>query len=130
MIFVDTNVFILFVGHEHPHRDRARGFLEGAAGREQRLVTSSEVLQEILHYYHRARRVVAMDAAFALVDRIVDEIWPIERADVEMARSLAHRYPGLQARDLVHLANCVRRNARDLMTFDRGLAVAWDSLKA
>ena len=66
MIFVDTNVFILYVGREHPRRSQARAFLEGAAERGQRLVTSSEVLQEILHYYHRHRRALAMDDAFEL----------------------------------------------------------------
>ena len=126
MIFVDTNVFILFVGREHPHRDQARGFLEGAAEREQMLVTSSEVLQEILHYYRRRGRAQPMDAAFDLLDRTVSDVWPVERADVERARSLGHRYPGLEARDLVHLACCIRRKARDLFTFDRSLAAAWE----
>ena len=130
MIFVDTNVFILFVGHEHPRRNQARAFLEGAAERGQRLVTSSEVLQEILHYYHRSRRALAMDDAFVLVDRIVEEVWPVEHADIERARGFAHRYPGLEARDLVHLACCIRRKPRDLFTFDRGLAAAWNSLQA
>ena len=126
MIFVDSNVFILFVGHEHPHRARARGFLEGAADHGHRLVTSSEVLQEILHFYHRSRREPEMDEAFALLDRTVSDVWPVERADVERARGLARRYPGLEARDLVHLACCIRRRARELFTFDRGLAAAWE----
>ncbi len=68
-----------------------------------------------------------MDAAFALLDHTVSDVWPVERADVERARSLAHRYPGLEARDLVHLASCIRRKARDLFTFDRSLAAAWEA---
>ena len=130
MIFVDTNVFILYVGREHPRRSQARAFLEGAAESGQRLVTSAEVLQEILHYYHRARRMMGMDAAFALVDRTVQDVWPVEHADVERARTLAHRYPGLEARDLVHLACCIRRKPRDLVTFDRGLAAAWEARRS
>ena len=130
MIFVDTNVFILYVGRKHPRRSQARAFLEGAAERGQRLVTSSEVLQEILHYYHRHRRALAMDAAFELTDRTVSDVWSVEHADVLLARSLAQRYPGLEARDLVHLACCIRREPRDLVTFDRGLAAAWESLRS
>ena len=68
-----------------------------------------------------------MDDAFALLDRVVAEVWPVEEADVTRARSLAERYPGLEARDLVHLACCVRRDVRDLVTFDRGLAAAWEA---
>ena len=127
MTFVDTSVFILFVGAEHPNRDRARTLLEGAVQRGLQLVTSSEVLQEILHVYHRRVDARGMDAAFELVDRTVAGVWSVERADVERARSLARRYPGLEARDLVQLACCIRREARDLLTFDRGLAAAWEA---
>ena len=71
-----------------------------------------------------------MDDAFALLDRIVGDVWPVERADIERARSLAHRYPGLEARDLVHLACCIRREPRNLVTFDRGLAAAWEARRS
>lgn len=57
----------------------------------------------------------------------VDEVWPVEEADVELARNLSARHRGLDARDLVHLACCIRREPRELMTFDRGLAAAWRS---
>ena len=53
------------------------------------------------------------------------EVWSIDRADVVMARNLSARHPRLEARDLVHLACCLRRQPRDLMTFNRGLAAAW-----
>ncbi len=127
MIFVDTNVFIHHVGGQHRLRDEARAFMFRFLESGQVLVTSAEVLQEILHFYHRTRRGSEMDEAFALLDRTVSDVWPVERADVERARSLAHRYPGLEARDLVHLASCIRRKARDLFTFDRSLAAAWEA---
>lgn len=127
MIFVDANVVIHHVGRRHPLRDEARALVMRALERGQRLVASAEVLQEVFHYYHRSGRTAAMDDAFALLERVVDEVWPVEEADVARARSLARRYPGLEARDLVHLACCVRRDARDLLTFDRGLAAAWEA---
>ena len=94
---------------------------------DQPLVTSSEVLQEVLHRYLSRGRGRVADAAFDLVDATMSEVWPVERQDVELARKLSTRHPGLEARDLVHLACCLRREPRDLMTFDRGLAAAWDS---
>lgn len=127
MIFVDANVFMYFVGTEHPLRDEARAFFIRAREMDQPLVTSSEVLQEVLHrYLSRGRQRVA-DAAFDLVDATMSEVWPVEREDVALARKLSTRHPGLEARDLVHLACCIRREPRDLMTFDRALAAAWDS---
>ena len=127
MIFVDTNVFMYFVGSEHPLRDQARDFFHDARLRDLRLATSTEVLQEILHRYVKLGRRGSASAAFELVDASVSEVWPVERTDIELARGLADRYPGLEARDLVHLACCIRHEPRDLVTFDRGLATAWEA---
>ena len=127
MIFLDANVFVHYVGREHRLRDQARARLERLLERHERLVTSAEVLQEILHYYLRNQRLRALDDAFTLVENCVDEIWSVDEIDIQTARNLIPRYPGLEARDLVHLACCIRRKPRELMTFDRGLAAAWRS---
>ena len=125
MTFLDTNVFIHYLGREHRLRDEARALLERLVEQGARLATSAEVLQELLHYYHRDRRFLDLDNAFTLVESCVDEIWTVGKEDVETARNLASSYPGLEARDLVHLACCLRRKPRELMTFDRGLEAAW-----
>lgn len=125
MTFVDSNVFIYHVGGDHPLRGKARALIAESLTRGSRLVSSAEVLQELLHVYVPPRRWAALDAAFELVDRCLDEVWPIEKRDVELARDLARFHPGLSSRDLIHLSCCHRRHADDLMTFDRGLAAAW-----
>ena len=102
MIFIDANVFMYFVGAEHPLREEARDFFIRSRERDRPLVTSAEVLQELLHHYLRRDR-------------------------RPLARNLSARHRGLEARDLVHLACCIRRKPRRLMTFDRGLAAAWRS---
>lgn len=127
MIFLDANVFVHYVGREHRLRHQARALVERLIERRERIVTSAEVLQEVLHYYLRDQRLRALDDAFTLVKNCVDEIWPVDQVDIETARNLISRYPGLEARDLVHLACCIRRDPHELMTFDRGLAAAWQS---
>lgn len=122
MTFVDTNVFMYAVGGEHPLRDRARRLLFDAVEKGLRLVTSAEVLQELLHAYLPVRRQVTLDAAMTLVSGTVDEIWPLESEDVHLARALESEYPALAARDLVYVASCKRRGVSDVMTFDRGLS--------
>lgn len=125
MIFVDTNVFMYAVGREHPLRERARRFfLQSVEGGEP-YVTSAEVMQELVHAYLPVGRLDTLDAALLLVESRVAEIWPIEAADVRVARSLVHEYSALGARDLVHLACCRRRNVGAIQTFDRGLATAF-----
>jgi predicted nucleic acid-binding protein len=125
VIFVDTNVFMYAVGGEHPLRERAQRFFLQLVGRREDAVTSAEVMQELMHAYLPVGRLETLDAALLLVESSISSIWPIEAEDVRAARSLVPRYPGLGARDLVHLACCRRRNVGSIHTFDRALAAAF-----
>jgi uncharacterized protein len=126
MIFVDTNVFMYAVGGEHPLKSQARAFfLEHES--DAPLVTSSEVLQELLHTYLSVRRPGTLDAALALATSRMHQIWSIDEEDVLTARHILTRHPGLGARDLLHRACCTRRGVSRIMTFDRGLAAAFEA---
>ncbi|BBX74315.1 type II toxin-antitoxin system VapC family toxin [Mycobacterium shinjukuense] len=126
MIFVDTNVFMYAVGRDHPLRTPAREFLEHSLEHKDRLVTSAEVAQELLHTYLPVGRISTLDSALTLA-RELAEIWPVEVADVVHARTLHNRHPGLGARDLLHLACCQRRGVTRIKTFDPALASAFGS---
>lgn len=126
MIFVDTNVLMYAVGADHPLRAEARGFFLRSAREELPLATSAEVLQELLHAYLPAGRLETLDAALALAEGRIATVWPVEEADVRLARSLAGKRPALDARDVIHLACCRRRDVTRAMTFDRALADAFD----
>lgn len=126
MIFVDTNVFVYAVGRPHPHREDARTFLLGALERPgPPLVTSSEVLQELLHVYRAGDRLTTYDDAARLVEATTTAVWTVEAEDVALARALADRHAALEARDLLHVACCRRRNITAVKTFDRRLAAAF-----
>lgn len=122
MIFVDTNVFMYAVGRSHPLQPEARRFFGESLASRAALVTSAEVLQELLHAYLPVRRFTTLDAALTLVDECISSVWPLAGEDVRLARSLANQHASLNARDLLHLACCKRRNVRAMKTFDRGLA--------
>ena len=51
MIFVDSNIPMYLVGADERMRNEARRLLERAITDREKLVTSAEVLQEILHRY-------------------------------------------------------------------------------
>ena len=121
MIFIDTNVFMYAVGRPHPLRGPAREFFADSNRRRAPLCTSAEVLQELAHAYLPVGRLGTLDAALALVHRAGIQVWPLEEADVTLARQLHEQHPGLGARDLCHLACCRRRGVGELMTFDRAL---------
>ncbi len=52
------------------------------------------------------------------------DVWPLEEADVTLARQLHEWHPALGARDLCLLASCKRRGVSEIMTFDQALAGA------
>ena len=122
MIFVDTNVFMYAVGRDHPLKSEARSFFLKSLESGETLVTSAEVLQELLHAYVPVGRIGTLDAALALARRRMAQLWPVEAEDVLLARSLLDRYPALGARDLLHLASCKRREVERIKTFDRALS--------
>lgn len=124
MIFVDTNVLMYAVGRAHPLREEARRLLREHRGAESRLATSAEVLQELLHAYLPVNRMDTLDAALRLANGLTT-IWPVDAEDVLSARASCERHPSLSARDLLHLAVCVRHAATDVLSFDRGLVAAW-----
>ena len=124
MIFVDTNVFMYAVGKPHPLRSRAREFFTESTLNLERLCTSAEVLQELLHAYLPVGRSEVFEDALALIDRAGVEVWPLEKEDVVLARQLHSAHPALMARDLCHLVSCRRRGVGQIMTFDQALVDA------
>jgi predicted nucleic acid-binding protein len=118
MIFVDSNIPMYLVGADHPNKDAARILLERAITDGEMLVTDAEVLQEILHRYVAIDRRDAIEPASEALLGVVDDVYPVERADVERARGivLATR---LSARDAIHVAIMRRRGVDRILTFDR-----------
>ena len=118
MIFIDSNIPMYLVGADHPNKEAARRLLERAITDGELLVTDAEVLQEILHRYAAIDHRDAIEPASAAILGVVDEVYPIERADVERARRilLATR---LSARDAIHVAIMRRHDVDRILTFDR-----------
>jgi hypothetical protein len=124
VIFVDSNIPMYLVGASHPNKTEARRLLEACIHGEERLVTDAEVLQEILHRYGAIRRPDAIQPAFDAVLGVIDEVFPVELADVERAKTIVLRNDGLSARDALHVAVMERRRVSRILTFD----VAFDAV--
>ena len=122
MIFVDTNVFMYAVGRPHVLQASAQDFFIEANRNGTPLCTSAEVMQELAHVYLPTGRLQTFDATLELLASASVEVWPLEEADVALARQLHEQHPELQARDLCHLARCRRRGVREIKTFDQTFA--------
>jgi uncharacterized protein len=120
VIFVDANVPMYIVGDDDRHKVDAQSAVERLAGEGGRLVTSSEVFQEILHRYLSIARRDAIEPTFETLRGIVDEVLAVEEADVFAAKDLIHAHPRMSARDAVHAAVMRRRQITEILSFDRG----------
>ena len=118
MIFVDSNIPMYLIGAAHPKKTEAQILLERLIAAGERLVTDAEVLQEILHRYTAIDRREAITPAMQLTLDIVDEVFPIEKADVMRASEIAQNRALLSARDAIHIAIMERQAIRSILSFD------------
>ena|SRR5688500_7071080 len=106
------------VGGPHPHKAEAQILLERIAASRERLVTDAEVLQEVLHRYTAMQRRDAIIPALRLILDVVDEVFPIEEADLLRAAEIVQAPAALSARDAVHVAVMERRGVKAILSFD------------
>jgi predicted nucleic acid-binding protein len=118
VIFVDSNVPMYLVGAEHPHKHDARRLLEELTAAGRRLVTSAEVLQEILHRYRAIDRPEAIQAAYDVLLGVVDDVFAVEAADVLAAKDILLSRWVLSARDALHVAVMQRQGIAEVLSFD------------
>ena len=118
MIFIDSNVPMYLVGAAHPHKIDAQKLLERVVSERQRLVTDAEVLQEILHRYTSINRREAIQPAFDALLGLVDHVFAVDLAVVELAKSITLGKKHLSARDAVHVAVMELQGIDRIMSFD------------
>lgn len=120
MIFVDSNIPMYLVGAPHPRKVDAQRLIERALADGERLVTDVEVLQEILHRYVAIDRRDAIQPAFDAILGVVDDVFSIDRATVERARTVVLGRRSLSARDALHVSVMEREGIVRILSFDTG----------
>ncbi len=118
-VFVDTAVLMYAAGAEHPLRAPCRRFVEAVGSRSIDAVTSTEVIQEIIHRYAAiGRREDGAELATRSLDLFAPAL-PITHALVRRVPDLVVRYPGLAARDAIHVATCLHEGIAEIVSPDR-----------
>jgi predicted nucleic acid-binding protein len=108
------------IGAPHPHKTDAQRLLEQLISRQERLVTDAEVFQEILHRYVAIRRRDAIQPAFDALNGVIDEVFPIEKRDLDRAKDIVLGSAKISARDAIHIAIIDRYRIDAILSFDRG----------
>ena len=118
-LFVDANVFMYLAGSDAPYREACRQALLAATEQGTMLITSTEVLQEILHYHTARRRPDDARTVYQAVTDICDEILPVTENQTARSLELLVRHPGLPARAALHVATMESCGVERLLSADR-----------
>jgi len=120
VIFIDSNIPMYLIGAEHANKKRSVDLLQELVRNEERLVTSIEVYQEILHRYTAIRRLDAIDPAMDTLSALVDEILGFGMDEIHKARMLIGSVDEISARDAFHAAVMERAGVTRILSFDSG----------
>ena len=108
------------IGGPHPHKSDAQRLLERCVSQKERLVTDAEAFQEILYRYVALNRRDAIQAAFDVLQTLVDEIFSVTSGDLQRAKDIVLGSTVLSARDAIHLAVMEHNQVNRILSFDRG----------
>jgi uncharacterized protein len=117
--FLDTPIFMYAGGADHPFRASCGAILRRVDEGDLDATTSVEVVQEILHRYMSIHRA---DTGIAMAREVLDAfapVLPVTHAMVRRVPDLAHAYPALSARDLIHVATCLVEGIEVIISPDR-----------
>ena len=122
-VFLDANVFLYAIGGFGPHCEPCCSVFAAVAGGKIDGVTSTEVLQEVLHV--RARRADLTDAASAVrsAAALVTEVLPVALADILTACQMLDAHPKVGARDAVHAAVMSNAGIATIVSVDKDFDV-------
>lgn len=121
--FVDANVVIHATGTDASLRTLCTEICRHSVRASQRLMTSAEVLQEVLWVRQRTRGLESARLALAIAT-VAFDVAPLLAEDILLAASYPE-LPGLQARDRIHLAVMERLGISRIVSTDRAFDSAW-----
>jgi len=117
-IFIDANVPMYAHGAPHTYRQPCQVLLQRITVENIPVVTSSEVVQEILHRYLSIRRPHQAIQVASDFMTIVPSVLPVTQSDIEYALRLIPSYPTLPARDLLHVAVMLNNDITQILSAD------------
>jgi predicted nucleic acid-binding protein len=118
-VFLDSNVAMYAAGAAHAHKEPSLRLLQQAHDKSIELVTSTEVLQEILHRYHRLGRPDVAAEVYHLITDLCLAILPVTLADTDAAVRLLAQHRS-SVRDALHVAVMASHGVPTVATFDTG----------
>lgn len=118
-VLIDTAVFMYAAGQEHPMREPCREVLRRTRAATLDAVTSTEVVQEILHRFTGTERHADGVRLAQSTLSMFRPLLSIDHAIMRRTCDLARRHPTARARDLVHVATCLVHDLEAIVSPDQ-----------
>lgn len=124
MYYLDTNIFIYRVDKQSPYWSSCKKLLNLKRAGNTKFVTSTETIQEIIHYCILQKKTdVGLRIAHDVINA-VDVIIPINIEIVDTYLALVKQYQKekrLQSRDYIHAATCIVNKLDGMISYDQAL---------
>jgi len=116
--FLDTNLVMYALGGPHPLRDPSKSIFEKIKNGDLRVVSSTEVLQEILYRYFSIRKQTLGELAYTAIIDLCEVILPVTLQETDRALELLKQYPPITSRDAIHAATMLNNGIKDILSTD------------
>ena len=117
--FLDANILMYAIGEDHPYKRPCVTVLKQIEAEALQVVTSVEVLQEILHRYHSLREYATAATAFTNLKKLCETILPVREPDVDRGFRILQAHPRIRVRDAIHAGTMLNNGLRRILSTDR-----------
>lgn len=118
-VFLDANVFLYAAGSDGARAAPCLRILRAVEAGQMDAITSTEVVQEVLHVVARRLGGVAAERAAAAVLDLVPVPVAVDVAVMRVAMELLRNQPQLGARDAVHAATMAQVRCTQIVSADK-----------
>jgi predicted nucleic acid-binding protein len=116
--YLDTNFFLYLSDKTSPFNLRCRQFIKNSKHQGHLLLTSTETIQEIIHYSKNIKQLhLGLKVAEETLN-LVTELLPVSLRTIDIYLKYAALNKNASSRDLIHLAVCIENKLNKIVTFD------------
>lgn len=118
-IYLDTNFFLYIAEEASPFFSSCLSLTEYCQKKRIAMFTSTETIQEIVHYSQRIRQQKRGVEIAKMAVSLNDDILSIDKTIIQSYLELFKKYPKIRSRDIIHVAICTNNDIKTIITYDK-----------
>lgn len=120
--YLDTNFFIYLADKSSPFHLICKKFIRYCQKENILIATSTETIQEIIHYTKNTKQLPLGLKASKKALSIINELISVTGSTIGLYLGFVSKYKSATSRDLIHLAVGLENKVDKIVTFDRDFA--------